>query len=112
LPLELRKFTGPFLKNPLAFFIPNLFLFAFDAVNCYLLGLHLHVTIGKEKKLTQRQRNRAMMAKDHKGSVRIDTPPPAISFDQLSKSQKSKGKESVVGEILKSLMNENSSRKI
>jgi hypothetical protein len=53
-----------------------------------------------------------MMAKDHKGSVRIDTPPPAISFDQLSKSQKSKGKESVVGEILKSLMNENSSRKI
>jgi hypothetical protein len=73
LPLELRKLTGPFLKNPLAFFIPNLFLFAFDAVNCYLLGLHLHVTIGKEKKLTQRQRNRAMMAKDHKGSVRIDT---------------------------------------
>ncbi len=40
----------------------------------------------REKQLLRKHKNRAMMTKNHKGSVRIDTPPPNVDIEQISRS--------------------------
>ena len=52
-----------------------------DGIICYVLGLCVHKALVKDKKELKKQKNRAMMKKDHKGSIRIDTPPPNMSVE-------------------------------
>ena len=64
----------------------NFIIVCIDGVICYVLRLILHKEIVKEKKEWMKQKNRAMMTKDHKGSIRIDTPPPNYSIETPHKS--------------------------
>lgn len=84
LDVEYEQFTSDF-KSSKGVIALTIFFLIIDAIFCYLLNVVLMQSMFRQKRLLRKQKNYAMMTRNHKGSVRIDTPPPD---DQISKSNK------------------------
>lgn len=83
--LEFQRLANDY-KSSRILLILNILYILFDAISCYLLSLVLRYSTLREKQLLRKHKNRAMMTKNHKGSVRIDTPPPNVDIEQISRS--------------------------